>query len=451
MYFLFKKIIFLMEYIIKYLLIIISIFKIKTDLIILPFEMKEVPGKKNQQYIYTSFEIGEPQQKIEGEITFKNSTFFMIYNSSLVNVSFAPSSSQSFSLISKNVSIRDLDESLYLAQESFSFYSDMNCQIKKKYESIPVVVPSDKNTSLSPIIGLQIEKQNKSLNFIDILKAKKITNNYYWTIKFNNLNNGTIIIGDLPHIYDHDNYQENNLQFVNTYSTKNKLYWGMHISSIKYYGITKTDNIIGKIDPKILEIFGSYEYITSIGKIFFQKYIDEQICRRIWDEINGEDVFRFICEKSKFNTTDINEFPPIKLVNTEMNYTFEFGGKELFHEKDDKYIFQIVAKTGRTDGEWILGRIFLFKYQIMFDNDNNLIGIYKLANESKQPEKVDDKKNNRNIYIILIILLITFLIIISGLLVYMIYNKKGICKNRKKRITELDDDFVYIPKDDDFI
>jgi len=435
-----------MEYIIKYLLIIISIVQIKTDLIILPFEMKEVPGKKNQQYIYTSFEIGEPQQKIEGEITFKNSSFFMIYNSSLFNTSFDPSLSESYSLISKNVSIRDLDESLYLAQESFSFYSDMNCQTKKQYKSIPVVVPSDKNASLSPIIGFQIEKQNNSLNFIDILKAKKITNNFYWTIKFNNLNNGTIIIGDLPHIYDHESYQENDLMFVNTYSTKNKLYWGMHISSIKYYGITMSDSIIGKIDPKILEIFGSYEYITSIGKIFFQKYIDGQICKRIWDEINGEDVFRFICEKSKFNTTDINDFPPIKLVNTEMNYTFEFKGKELFHEKDDKYIFQIVAKSGRTDGEWILGRIFLFKYQIMFDNDNNLIGIYKLSNKNKKLETIDDKKNNRNFDIILIILLIIILIIISGLLVYMIYNKKGICKNRKKRITELDDDFIYVTK-----
>jgi hypothetical protein len=219
----------------------------------------------------------------------------------------------------------------------------------------------------------------------------------------------------------------------------------MHISSVKFYGITMNDNIIGKIDPKILEIFGSYEYITTIGKIFFQKYIDNNICKRIWDEVNGEDVFRFICEKEKFNTSDINDFPSIQLINTEMNTTFEFNGNELFHEKDDKIVFQIVAKTGRTDGEWILGRIFLLKYQIMFDNDNNLIGIYLSKNDNEKNDKVDINNKGSNIYMILIIILIVILLIIIALLVYMAITKKGICKNNRKRLAELNDDFVYIP------
>ena len=72
----------------------------------------------------------------------------------------------------------------------------------------------------------------------------------------------------------------------------------MHISSIKFYGLTISDNMIGRIEPKILEIFASYEYITSIEKIYFQKYIENQICRRIWDELDGEDIFRFLCEYS---------------------------------------------------------------------------------------------------------------------------------------------------------
>ena len=441
-----------MEYILYYILIFVSFFQIKSDLVVLPFQIKDIPGKKNQQFIYTSFEIGEPKQKVEAEINFKNSTFFMVYNSSIINETYNATESKTFSLISKNISIRDLDESSYLAKENFNFYSDMNCQLKKKYENIPIVVPStdtpqNKNTSLSTIIGLQIEKQNRSFNFIDILKSKKITNNYYWTIKLNNLNNGKIIIGDLPHIYDNSNYKENNLLFVNTYSIKNKLYWGMHISSVKFYGITMNDNNIGKIDPKILEIIGSYEYITSIGKIFFQKYIDDNICRRIWDEINGEDVFRYICEKDKFNSSDINEFPPIQLINTEMNTTFEFKGNELFHEKDDKIIFQIVAKAGRTDDEWILGRIFLFKYQIMFDNDNNLIGIYLAKNDNEVNDKIDyNKKNGHNLYEIVILILIIILIIISAFLVYMI-KKKGVCRIRTKRISELEAGFSYVSTD----
>ena len=42
---------------------------------------------------------------------------------------------------------------------------------------------------------------------------RKIINSYFWTIKLdNNLTTGKIIIGDLPHNYDKDNYIEKNLK-----------------------------------------------------------------------------------------------------------------------------------------------------------------------------------------------------------------------------------------------
>ena len=428
---------------IKYSLIIIFLLKIKSNLIVLPLHIKEIPGEKNQKYIYTSFSMGEPQQKIEAEINFQNSSFFMSSKySNSIKSTYNLSSSQTFAIISNNISINNFEEG-YIAEDNFYFYSDLNCQTTKKYDSIPVVFPQSENLTLLPKIGLQIENKNKSLNFINILKYKNITNNYYWTIKFNNLNEGLIIIGDLPHIYDRKNYQENKLEFTNTHSIKNKLYWGINIPSIKFNKLTINDNMIGKIEPKILEIFGSYEYITSIEKLFFQNYFDKQICMRIWDIIEGIDVFRFVCEKDKFNKSDINGFPPLTLANIDLNYSFEFTGEELFQEKDEKIIFQVVAKSGRTDGEWILGRIFLLKYQIIFDNENNLVGIYKLNNENIKKE---NNQNKRNLYIVLIIVLIIILLI---LIVIFIYSKKDICKIRKKRIHELDDDFVYIPKEEE--
>ena len=204
--------------------------------------------------------------------------------------------------------------------------------------------------------------------------------------------------------------------------------------------------MIGKIEPKILEIFGSYEYITSIEKLFFQNYIENNICRRIWDIIEGEDVFRFICEKDKFNKSDINDFPPLSIVNIEMNFTFVFNGEELFMEKDDKIIFLIVAKPGRTDGEWIIGRVFLLKYQFLFDNENNLIGIYRVNNDNKK-EEININKN-RIFYIILIIILIITLLALITVFIYMIYNNKGVFKSRRKRISELDDDFIYAPNEE---
>ena len=64
----------------------------------------------------------------------------------------------------------------------------------------------------------------------------------------------------------------------------------------------------------------------------------------------------------KKNIIKFNDFPQLTIVDIDMNYSFIFNGEELFMKKNDKIIFQIVAKSGRTDGQWILGIIFLKKY-----------------------------------------------------------------------------------------
>ena len=175
-------------YFIKYFFIIIILLKIQCNLIVLPIQIKEITEKNNQNFIYTSFYMGEPQQKIEAEINFQNSSFFMSSKySNSINSTYNLSSSQTFSIISNNISMDSLEEG-YIAEDNFYFYSDLYCQTTKKYDSIPVIFPQTENRTLSPKIGLQIENKNKSLNFINILKYKNITSNYYWTIKFNNLN-----------------------------------------------------------------------------------------------------------------------------------------------------------------------------------------------------------------------------------------------------------------------
>ena len=311
----------------------------------------------------------------------------------------------------------------------------------------PILYPEiDISEKIYPIIDLQINNWNKSFNFIHILKTKNIINNYYWTIKFNDLSNGKIIIGDLPHNYEKNNriFNRKNLKLINTYSKQNKIFWGIQFSAIKFDKITMTDLMLGKIEPKILEIFGSYEYINKIEEIFFKKYKDNNICRRIFDEVNGEDVFRFICDKNLFNKTDIYLFPNLTLINVELNYSFILTGEELFMEKNDKIYFMIVSKVGATEGHWDLGRIFLYKYQFVMDNDNNLIGIYKESGGEEEEKQEQPKKNYASIIIILIIVLGIIFIAIGVILALI---KKNICKNRKKRLSELDDDFMYLTKD----
>ena len=135
--------------------------------------------------------------------------------------------------------------------------------------------------------------------------------------------------------------------------------------------------MIGKIDPKFLDIIGPYEYIIAIEEIFFESYKNKSICKRVFDKLDGEDIFRIICDKDKFGKSDIELFPNLTMRNSELNFPFVLTGKELFMEKNNRINFLIVSKFGKVDIDWILGRIFLYKYQFVMDNDNNLIGIYK--------------------------------------------------------------------------
>ena len=132
------------------------------------------------------------------------------------------------------------------------------------------------------------------------------------------------------------------------------------------------------------------------------------------------------------------------MINIELNYSFIFTGEELFMEKNDKIYFMIVSKIGTTQGHWDLGRIFLYKYQFVMDNDNNLIGLYKDSGVEEEKKQESTKKNSVSIIIILIIVL-GLIFIAIGIILALI--KKNICKNRKKRLSELDDDFMYLTKD----
>ena len=424
-----------------FILVIILIIETNCKTIVIPFNIIELPGEEKQSYIYTNIEIGTPPQKIDSIINFQNSLFYFS-NISPLNISFNStynySESSSFEIISDiNISSSEYKN---IISEQIYFYTDINCQNKSKYNISPILYPDiHSNESLFITIDLQINNNsmNKSFNIINILKERKIINSYFWTIKLdNNLTTGKIIIGDLPHNYDKDNYIEKNLKWINTYSKENKIFWGIQFSSIKFWNKTISDIMIGKIEPKILEIFGSNEYIEAIEEIFFDEYKKKDICKRTFDKVLGEDVHRFICDKGKFNKSDIDLFPNLTLVNNELNYSFILTGNELFMEKDNNISFMIVSKVESPIKEWELGRIFLNKYQFVMDNENNLIGIYKKENNDNK-----SKKQNKNMLIVIISILSLNMLIAIGVIIY--YIQKNVCKNRKQSLSELDDDYLY--------
>ena len=146
-----------------------------------------------------------------------------------------------------------------------------------------------------------------------------------------------------------------------------------------------------------------------------------------------------ICYKEVFTKEDIKQFPPLYLYNMFFNYLFVLDGKELFIEdNDDKYEFQILIEIGSTKTEWKLGRIFLSKYQIIFDDDNGLIGFYT---PSSKIEVIDNKKDNFFIKILIISLSVLLLLFI----IFLINKKFKFLNKRKTFANELEDNFMYVP------
>ena len=130
----------------------------------------------------------------------------------------------------------------------------------------------------------------------------------------------------------------------------------------------------------------------------------------------------------------------MNLYSIAFNYTFILEGKELFLETEDKYELGILSEIGYSSTEWKLGRVFLKKYQIIFDDDNGLIGFYRANNIFIEEGKKGGMSTGLKIGILFAVG--CFFIFLS----FLIYKKINILARRKKIANELEDDFMYISK-----
>ena len=177
------------------------------------------------------------------------------------------------------------------------------------------------------------------------------------------------------------------------------------------------------------------KYFKSITENYFQTYYDKNICKYEY----LEEYLTFYCEKSKgFSIDEIKKFPSIFFEHIELEYTFELSFKDLFIENNGKYWFLLITDNYRTD-IWILGNIFLKKYQFTFNLESKEIEYYNPNLEKKENNKEKDYSK-----IILYILLILSLLVIIGFIAYFVKIKLYPKVLKKKRANELDDDFDYV-------
>ena len=204
--------------------------------------------------------------------------------------------------------------------------------------------------------------------------------------------------------------------------------------------------LIGIIRPDIKGLIAPKAYFEYIKNNFLNKYLNDNICRKIeiyeknisnndyYDEQKMQ-YYKIECDKSKFNIHDINRFPIIKFVNIPLNYSFIFNEKDLFKEENEKYIFQIYFSDIKY---WYIGRLFLYKYQLIFNEDNKLIGFYT----GMKTNNINNENSN-----LFKIFLIIFFLVFGLFILFVLLKKIKLLKKNKKYANELEDDFSYKKND----
>ena len=248
-----------------------------------------------------------------------------------------------------------------------------------------------------------------------------------------------LLIGSLPHLYNSKKFKEN--QLISVYS--NNFEWLLFFKNIYYFYKNDTNlkkvilyNNRVQIDLNELFIYGPSLYYTYIKRDYFNEYLSKNICRTFTDD-KIEGIF---CEKSNFSKKNLKNFPTLYFFYNELNYTFEFNYRDLFIEKDNKYIFLIVIEKNVEIDEWYIGFSLLKKYQFVFNQEAKTIGFYNPNITNEDSNKIDSK-NTMNYIIHLIIFLSWVVFICIGFFIGKYFYKKY--KN-KKRANELDDNYEYI-------
>ena len=287
-----------------------------------------------------------------------------------------------------------------------------------------------KNYEQKNFLGLKLKPNLReivkfeSFNFINQLKINNLISDYVYYFKFNKkfINfKGKFIIGDYPHNINKKKYSKINLKQKQNGISTESLIWEIEFDSIKILNLEfNNERCLFQIENSF--IIANRKFYNYIKENFFNVYINNFFC----DEYNNyKNIVGIKCKK-KINI--INKFNKLEFYIKSENYTFFFDNKELFYSDDNYDYFLITFNiTGRN---WILGKIFFDKYEIIFNQDSKMFYWY-------------DKNNKNNyLYIFYNFILIFVLIIIVFILIYVIYK---LLKNkpRKKYANEMDDEYNF--------
>ena len=286
------------------------------------------------------------------------------------------------------------------------------------------------------------DANNKEFCLLQRLKENGSIDRRIFSLRELSDTHGELVIGDvtknskendypLLNVVEHDIYND-----IEDYEFK--MGW---ITKISHVLINDNDNNAKKMfnnnikineglvsfDSSCHYIEAPYYYINQFQEKLFDKYFNN-ICRKV----NSEGTYIFLCNKDKYNEIK-NEIEKIGLVFVMDGNGFEIPLHFLFEQtKENDYEFFVHFKDFEQN-IWNLGHPFFHFFTIIFDQDNQEIGIdgkniYYLKDETE----ADINKSTVNSWWKMPLLIFVGFCAIAGL--FYLFRKSGIISRINKGV-----------------
>ena len=398
--------------------------------IILPFKTstkvkKVYPENILQNDIEITLNIGTPPQSVDLNLRSKLYTFFISsVNSGFPFATFNESNSKTLiKMTEKPEEYKGMEyKTGYMIYDSIFING-------KEMKNLSLILAAELNYKESGALGLRLvdtHEEGNDLSFIYQMKQLYNFDSYTYMIKYKNDNEGDLIIGAYPHMFN-TNFSETDFYYTKAGVSGNNVDWILNFDIIKYDNKSlRYINLQAFTQIEFGLIMAPYKLKAFFNDTFFKGRCVEQfnIIRNV-----------IIIHCNKY--ININNFKNLTFILKDINSEFTLTYEDLFIKYNDEYIFAIVFNFNyNKDEPWILGKPFMKKFGLIYDLDRKIIGLYKGNNTGGNVPK-------KNPNLVLIILLGVLGIVVIGLIIFIIYYFK---KPRKNRACELNDDnFEYFP------
>lgn len=300
-------------------------------------------------------------------------------------------------------------------------------------------------------------QEEKQYCLIQRLKDNGSIDRRIFSIRELSETHGELIIGDIPEKIKNREYPLLNVINEEAYSDIDdnffKMGWLTKVSHVLFRNSTENikkifdnnihiENGLASFDSSSHYIEAPYAFMSEFEDKMFDIYYDN-VCRKV----NRDGTYLFLCEKERYDEIkDKNK--NLSFIIVMDGYGYEIPMNFLFEQINDEDYEFFVHFRNFEQNIWNLGHPFFHHYTIVFDQDNQEIGIdgdiiYSLQDETEAELK--KRKSGGWFKFILIVLLIVLLI--GGLFMILRYrdhvnkSKNGVPDN----LLDNESDFDFNP------